>query len=107
MKAYELLFFVNPAIEEDARAATLKRIDATITGQGGVIDNIDEWGKRKLAYEIDKLVDGDYTLVEFHADPTSIAEIDRVLRITDAVVRHIVVLQPEVKGAKPAVMETL
>ena len=47
--------------------------------------------KRKLAYEINDLTDGDYTLINFHADPTQIAELDRVLRITDAVVRHMIV----------------
>ena len=57
MKAYELLFFVDPS----------------------------------LAYEINDLTDGDYTLINFHADPTQIAELDRVLRITDAVVRHMIV----------------
>ena len=93
MKAYELLFFVDPAIEEEAREALLARIDSTITGQGGVIDSVEPWGKRKLAYEINKLQDGDYTLINFHADPTSIAELDRVLRIIDAVVRFIVVRQ--------------
>jgi small subunit ribosomal protein S6 len=91
MKAYELLFFVDPAIEEEAREALLTRIDTTITSQGGVVDSVEPWGKRKLAYEVGKLQDGDYTLVNFHADPNSIAELDRVLRITDAVVRFIVV----------------
>ena len=91
MKAYELLFFVDPAIEEEAREALLARIEATITGQNGVIDSVEPWGKRKLAYEVNKLQDGDYTLINFHADPISIAELDRVLRITDAVVRFIVV----------------
>jgi len=91
MKAYELLFFVNPTLEEEDRLATLKRIDAAITSQGGVVDNIDEWGRKKLAFEVDRLTDGDYTLIDFHAEPTSIAEIDRVLRITDAVKRHMVV----------------
>ena len=91
MKAYELLFFVDPALEEDAREALMARIDNTITSQQGVIDSVEPWGKRKLAYEINKLQDGDYTLINFHADPTSITELDRVLRITDAVVRFIVV----------------
>ncbi|MCL1891222.1 MAG: 30S ribosomal protein S6 [Coriobacteriia bacterium] len=91
MKAYELLFFVNPALEEDARTALSKRIDSAITSQGGTVDNIDEWGKRKLTYEINKLTDGDYTLIEFHAEPTNIAEIDRILRITDAIERFIIV----------------
>ena len=91
MKAYELLFFVDPALEEDAREALFARIETTITSQEGVIESIEPWGKRKLAYEINKLQDGDYTLINFSANPTSIAELDRVLRITDAVVRFIVV----------------
>jgi small subunit ribosomal protein S6 len=91
MKAYELLFFVDPAIEDEARETLLARIEATITGQDGVIDSVEPWGRRKLAYEVNKLQDGDYTLINFHADPTSIAELDRVLRIIDAVVRFIVV----------------
>ncbi|MDR0500256.1 MAG: 30S ribosomal protein S6 [Coriobacteriales bacterium] len=91
MKAYELLFFVSPTLDEELREATFKRIDGTITAQGGVVDDVEEWGKRKLAYEIGKLTDGDYTLINFHAEPTSIAEIDRVLRITDAVARFMIV----------------
>ena len=63
MKAYELLFFVDPSLDPETR----------------------------LAYEINDLTDGDYTLINFHADPTQIAELDRVLRITDAVVRHMIV----------------
>ena len=59
--------------------------------QNGTVDEMEEWGKRKLAYEINDLTDGDYTLINFHADPTQIAELDRVLRITDAVVRHMIV----------------
>jgi small subunit ribosomal protein S6 len=91
MKAYELLFFVNPAIEDEARLGVNKRIDSIITGDGGVIDNVDEWGKRKLAFEVDGLTDGDYTLIEFHAEPDAIAELDRVLRISDYVVRYMIV----------------
>jgi small subunit ribosomal protein S6 len=95
MRAYELLFFVNPALAEDDREATLTRITATISSQDGVVDNVDEWGKKKLAFEIERLTDGDYILVDFHADPTNIAEIDRVLRITDAVKRFMIVCRPD------------
>lgn len=91
MKAYELLFFVDPASNEEVRAGVMKRIDVAITENGGQVDSVDDWGKRKLAYEIDGLTEGDYTLINFHADPTQIAELDRVLRITDAVVRHMIV----------------
>ena len=88
MKAYELLFFVDPSLDPETRLAVMKRIDTTIAEGAGKVDSVDEWGKRKLAYEINDLTDGDYTLINFHADPTQIAELDRVLRITDAVVRH-------------------
>lgn len=91
MKAYELLFFVAPSIDEESRNAVMKRIESAIAEGNGVIDNVDSWGKRKLAYEINGLTDGDYTLVDFHADPANVAELDRVLRITDAVVRHMIV----------------
>ena len=91
MKAYELLFFVAPTISDEDRVAVMKRIETTIAEGAGKVDNVDEWGKRKLAYEINGLTDGDYTLVNFHADPQNVAELDRVLRIIDAVVRHMIV----------------
>ncbi|MDR3052297.1 MAG: 30S ribosomal protein S6 [Coriobacteriales bacterium] len=91
MKAYELLFFINPTLEEEARLATLARADYAITSQKGIVDKVEEWGKRKLAFEVDKIADGDYILIDFHAEPSDIAEIDRVLRITDAVLRHMIV----------------
>ena len=80
MKAYELLYFVDPAATEEARAGATKRIDVAITENGGKIDNVEDWGKRKLAF-----------LIDFHADPTQIAALDRVLRINDAVKRHMIV----------------
>ena len=95
MKAYELLYFVSPSATDEARAAAMKRIDTAITEGSGVVDNIEDWGKRKLAYEINKLTEGDYTLINFQADPTQIAELDRVLRINDTVVRHMIVRRPD------------
>ena len=87
MKAYELLFFVAPTIEDETRLAVMKRIETTIAEGEGKVDNVEDWGKRKLAYEVAGLTEGDYTLIDFHANPANIAELDRVLRITDAVVR--------------------
>ena len=91
MKAYELLYFVDPAATEEARAGVSKRIDVAVTENGGKIANVEDWGKRKLAFEIDKLTEGAYTLVAIHAAPAPIAELDRVLRINDAVKRHMIV----------------
>lgn len=95
MKAYELLFIVATTIDDETRAGVMKRIETTITDAQGVVDNVDNWGKRKLAYEINGLSDGDYTLIDFHTDPQSIAELDRVLRINDAVVRHMIVARTD------------
>ena len=91
MKAYELLYFVAPSLEDDVRSAVTTRIENAISAGEGTIDNVEEWGKRKLAFEVDGLAEGEYTLVDFHADPAHIAELDRVLRITDAVKRHMIV----------------
>ena len=79
MKAYELLFIVAPTIDDETRAGVMKRIETTITDAQGVVDNVDNWGKRKLAYEINGLS----------------AELDRVLRINDAVVRHMIVARTD------------
>lgn len=91
MKAYELLFFLNPALEEEMRLATLKRVEEAIKNIEGTIDGVDEWGRRKLAYEIDGLVEGDYTLINFQANPDTIKELKRVLGLIDAIKRFMIV----------------
>ena len=97
MKAYELLYFINPALDDDERKAVNDRVSGTIANIGGTIDNIDEWGKRKLAYEIAGLSEGEYYLVNFNAEPDTISELDRILRITDTVIRHMVVRRADDK----------
>ena len=91
MKAYELLYFMAPSSDEESREAVSNRIETALSSAGGTIDEVEEWGKRKLAYEVDGLAEGDYVLVNFHAEPDNIAELDRILRITDAVKRHMIV----------------
>ena len=87
MKAYELLILLDPSLDDEARAAVLDKTQGVITADGGVVDGVDAWGKRKLAYEIGKITEGDYVLINLHTAPAAIAELDRVLRITDPVVR--------------------
>ena len=95
MKAYELLFFVAPTLDEEGRANVMNRIENTITAGEGVIDSTEDWGKRKLAYEINGLAEGDYILVDFHVGPDHIAELDRILRINDNVQRHMIVCRTD------------
>lgn len=87
---YEVLYVLNPNLTEEETQAIVEKFK-TLIEQNGTVDEMEEWGKRKLAYEINDLTEGDYTLINFHADPASIAELDRVLRITDAVERHMIV----------------
>jgi small subunit ribosomal protein S6 len=91
MKAYEMLFFVSPTLDDETRLATMKRVDTAITTNGGIVDGVEDWGKRKLAFEVNGLTDGNYTLINFHMDPAAIAELDRIMRITDAIARFMVV----------------
>ncbi len=91
MKAYELMLLLTPTLDEEARAETLDKVEKLIASENGTVDNVDSWGKRKLAYEVDDFTDGDYVVIDFHAEPSSIAEIDRVLRISDPVVRFMIV----------------
>ena len=91
MRTYELLLILNSTLNDEERTTALERVSTLMSENANEVDNVEEWGKRKLAYEIDKMKDGDYVLYEFKADPANIAEIDRVLGITDAVVRFIIV----------------
>ena len=91
MKAYELLMMMNPTLDEAARTAVVEKAHSLITAEGGSIDETDDWGKCPLAYEIDHISEAYYVRVDFHHDPFAIAEIDRVLRITDGLMRFMLV----------------
>ena len=82
---------IQPSLDEEALAAFIERVKTLVSANGGTVDNVEEWGKRKLAYEIDKINDAFYVLVDFHNNPSEIAEVDRVLRISDAVLRFMIV----------------
>ncbi|ERK28628.1 30S ribosomal protein S6 [Clostridium intestinale] len=91
MRKYETIFVIHPSFEEEAVKATIEKFKGVIENGGGTVDNVDFWGKRKLAYEIKKVNDGFYTLFNFSANPELPSELDRVFRITDGIIRHIIV----------------
>ena len=93
MNKYELAVVVNAKIEDDARLATIEKVQKYVTRFGGTITNVDEWGKRKLAYEIQKMREGFYYFITFEAEATAPAEIENRLRIMDNVIRFLVVRQ--------------
>ncbi|MDU5915901.1 MAG: 30S ribosomal protein S6 [Negativicoccus succinicivorans] len=92
-KNYEVMFIINAGLDEEAADAIVKRVEDLITKNGGTVNNIDRMGKRRLAYEVKKQIDGNYVLVEFAIDPAQIKEIDRVIKINEKIIRHLIVKQ--------------
>jgi len=93
MKKYETIFIQNPMLDEEAVKANIEKFKGIIENGGGTVENVDVWGKRKLAYEIKKVSEGYYTLFNFTSGPELPKELDRVFRITDGIIRHIIVCE--------------
>lgn len=91
MNKYELALVVNAKIEDDAKEATLQAAQDLITRFGGVITNVDDQGKKKLAYEIQKMSEGFYYFIHFDAEATVPNEIEQRVRIMDNVIRFLCV----------------
>ena len=91
---YEAMVVFSLKNGEEPMKALIQKFKERIERHAEAVEVNEEWGKRKLAFEVDKLNEGDYTLINFHADPNDIAELDRVLRINDAVKRHMIVCRP-------------
>lgn len=90
MTNYEVMFIMNPTLEEAARDARIAKIQDVIAADGEV-GQVDAWGMRKLAYPIEKKTEGYYVVIEFKASPELPKELDRRLKITDDVMRHIII----------------
>ncbi len=97
--SYETLFVIKPDLGEEATAAVVNKFTSLIADNGGAVESINEWGKRRLAYPIEKLVEGYYVLVNFKSESTLPLELNRVFGITDEILRYIVVRADEVTAA--------
>ena len=91
MKKYEAAIILKPHFEEEAAKAEFEKIQALIMRFGGTVEKVDEWGKRRLAYEIQKLREGIYCFFTFSAEPEAPAEIESRLRIAEEVLRYLIV----------------
>lgn len=91
MNSYELLYIIDNDMSDEAKENLVAKISAVVTDNGGTVDGVDKWGTRKLAYPINYKSEGYYVLVNFTAPATLPSEVERVLRITDGVVRFLVV----------------
>ena len=91
MNKYELAIVVNANIEDDERTAVVDKCKALIERFGGSITNVDEWGRKKLAYEIQKMDEGFYYFIQFDAEATAPVEIENRVRIMDNILRFLIV----------------
>ncbi|WP_314000565.1 30S ribosomal protein S6 [uncultured Paenibacillus sp.] len=90
MRKYEVMYIIRPEVEQEAVQALVEKFNGII-GTSGEVTKQDVMGKRRLAYEINKIRDGIYVLVHFNASSEVIAELDRVMKITDEIIRYLIV----------------
>lgn len=101
MRRYELMLVFRPDAPDERTQAVVERITRMIVGDGGQIVKVQPWGRRRLAYPIDRHREGQYHIVVFEAPPTTIAEIERSLLITEEVLRHLVIrIERPVRSAR-------
>lgn len=91
MRKYEILYIIRPNIGDEEKTALVERFDNILKDNGAEIIESKEWGKRRLAYKIDNYRDGIYHVITVNAEPAAIQEFDRLIKISDDVIRHIVV----------------
>ena len=89
MNKYELALVVNAKIEDEPKIATLEAVKELVTRFGGTITNVDDWGRKRLAYEIQKMKEGFYYFIQFDAEPTVPNEIEQRIRIMENVIRYL------------------
>ncbi|MDD3369840.1 MAG: 30S ribosomal protein S6 [Lachnospiraceae bacterium] len=95
MSKYELAVVVSAKIEDEERAAVLDKVKALVEKFGGTITDVDDWGKKKLAYEVQKMTEAFYYFIHFEAETTTPGEIESRIRIMDNVIRYLCVKQDE------------
>lgn len=94
VRPYELMVILDSKIGDAEAEGVLSKV-TDLVRQGGNLGRVDRWGRRKLAYEINKNPEGNYTVIQFGSTPETVTEISRVLSITDAVLRHKVIRLPD------------
>lgn len=87
MRAYELMVILDPNLEERTVAPSLDTYLNVVRNDGGTVDNVDVWGRRRLAYEIKKHAEGIYAVISLNAEPATVKELDRQLTLNEAILR--------------------
>jgi small subunit ribosomal protein S6 len=95
VRAYECMFIISPLFDEEKTEAIIAKFSQLVVNNGGEVTKTDKMGRRRLAYEIDNNMEGYYTILYFNAEPTLVAELDRVFKITDGIIRHLIIRKDE------------
>lgn len=95
MRPYEIVVIFDATLDEEIIRATTDKIAEHVRERGGATGRIDHWGRRAFAYELKHRTEGYYVIIEVSAEPSTVAEVDRMLSLSDDVVRHRVIRQPE------------
>ena len=95
MREYEILYIVRADLDDDKVQDIIKRVNTLIEKAGGSVERTNVWGKRKLAYEVKHQKEGSYVLQDFSFDPSRVPELEAALKITEEVLRHLIVRKPE------------
>lgn len=95
MKKYEVMYIIRPNIDEESKKAVIERFNNVLTSNGAEITGTKDWGKRRLAYEINDFRDGFYQILNVQSDAAPVSEFDRLAKISDDIIRHIVVKEEE------------
>jgi small subunit ribosomal protein S6 len=101
MPIYESIFIINPNITDEETAGVIKKMQDVVAKQGGEMLKYEDWGKKKLAYEIKKQKRGHYAFFQFKAAPTAVSELERTYKLTDSVIKFITVKLEKELRLKP------
>ena len=95
VRKYETIFILRPDLDEEKTGEAIEKFKSLIDNNGGEITSLDKWGKRRLAYEINHIREGFYVVSKFKSESAAASELDRVFKISDDVMRHIIVREDE------------
>lgn len=95
MRKYETMYILRPNMEEEARKQIVERFNTLVKDQGAELGEVKEWGIRKMAYPIQDFKEGYYVLIQFSAEPEVVAELERVFKITEDVIRYMTIRKDE------------
>jgi small subunit ribosomal protein S6 len=95
MRKYEIMYIIRPNVDDETKKAIIDRFAKVLTDNGAEIVETKDWGKRRLAYEINDFRDGYYQIVNVQSEPVAVQEFDRLAKISEDIIRHIVVKEDE------------